>query len=391
MIWEDLGSPLSKQKTGQVNGFITNACMIFSSWDFKCLRFVPLYTLRVNAFQLSNGMPSQFMCTLLHAAEFNIYWGLGQVLIQLQNAITPEHQAAKAITALFGRPIHGMPRKSQTSQNNIATLRSEELRNPRSQPILEQLGPLRLLRPGFSKNARGCFVPVHSRTSSTSMTWMLAELRSEYKKKEFQVQYKQIGTKRPLFVPRQSLEKQWHITKTSLLLGRKWAVLDVDPHLFPWASLDYIRYWRFKVRFCRNMASVAMRKAYSTWKWRLPYWAARTESTCHKQGSLRKISIIFIVAGQDDLETHDGHSQTFGSPRLCSCRNLDPGFWRSQSGAIPEQPCCCCARASMTLESHSMIWASLHESCPTGGAWSYVCLSAGGPTVGRWSGSVCNQ
>ncbi|CAL1163323.1 unnamed protein product, partial [Cladocopium goreaui] len=60
---------------------------------------------------------------------------------------------------------------------------SEELRNPRSQPILEQLGPLRLLR-----------------TSSTSMTWMLAELRSEYKKKEFQVQYKQIGTKRPLFV-----------------------------------------------------------------------------------------------------------------------------------------------------------------------------------------------
>ena len=139
----------------------------------------------------------------------------------MQNAITPEHQAAKAITALFGRPIHGMPQKSQKSQNNIATLRSEELRNPRSQPILEQLGPLRLLRPGFSKNARGCFVPVHSRTSSTSMTWMLAELRSEYKKKEFQVQYEQIGTKRPLFVPRQSLKRQWHIAKTSLLLGRK--------------------------------------------------------------------------------------------------------------------------------------------------------------------------
>jgi hypothetical protein len=96
------------------------------------------------------------------------------------------------------------------------------------------------------------------------MTWMLAELSSEYKKKEVQVQYKQIGTKRPLFVPRQSLKRQWHIAKTSLLLGRKWAVLDVDPHLFPWASLDYIRYWRFKVRFCRNMASVAMRKAYST-------------------------------------------------------------------------------------------------------------------------------
>ena len=151
LIWEDLGSPLSKQKTGQVNRFITNACTIFSSWDFRCLRFVPLYTLRVNAFQRSNGTPSQFMCTLLPAAEFNIYWGLGQVLIQLQNAITPEHQAAKAITALFGRPIHGMPPKSQKSQNNIATLRSEELRNPRSQPILEQLGPLRLLRPGLAK------------------------------------------------------------------------------------------------------------------------------------------------------------------------------------------------------------------------------------------------
>jgi len=94
------------------------------------------------------------------SAQAQAMLGLGQVLIQLQNAITPEHQAAKAITAL-----------------------SEELRNPRSQPILEQLGPLRLLR-----------------TSSTSMTWMLAELRSEYKKKEFQVQYKQIGTKRPLFV-----------------------------------------------------------------------------------------------------------------------------------------------------------------------------------------------
>ena len=204
-------------------GFTINTSTSFPSWDLGCLRFGPLHTLQVNAFQLFNRMFSQFMCTLLQAAEFDICWGLGQVLIHLQKTITLEHQAAKAITALFGRPtlclefrctwFHGMPQKSQ---NNIATLRSEELRNPRSQPILEQLGPLRLLRPGVSKIARGCFVPVHRRTSSTSMTWMLAELRSEYKKKEFQVQYKQIGTKRPLFVPRQSLEK-WHIGNTSFL------------------------------------------------------------------------------------------------------------------------------------------------------------------------------